>query len=150
MSTNAPTFTELLTTISAAGAARQAQERRAQAQGTTPPPPPREPSSAPSGALPGPFSVPGFESLAAVLTEAYDQAARGKGAERHGRGAPFDEQPMQDLIRLYGTGFALGQSAKKTQEAQRLPTVDRQVRELLGAIVYIAGAIIHIQEKESA
>jgi hypothetical protein len=94
---------------------------------------------------PGPFNVDGYESLADVLGRAYAQAAEGKGAERHGQGQPFDEQPMQQLIRLYGIGFALGQAAKKAQEAQRLPTVERQVAELLGAINYLAGAVIAVE-----
>lgn len=87
------------------------------------------------------MTVEGYEQLAAVLQDAYDQAAKGKGAARHGTGKPFHEQPMQYLIRLYGPGFALGQAGKKMQEAQRLPKGAAE-RELLGAIVYLAGAII--------
>lgn len=87
------------------------------------------------------MNVEGYEQLAAVLQDAYDQAAKGKGAARHGTGKPFHEQPMQDLIRLYGPGFALGQAGKKMQESQRMDR-DAAERELLGAIVYIAGAII--------
>jgi len=86
----------------------------------------------------------GYESLQGVLQRAYDQAAKGKGAERHADGKPFDEQPMQQLIRLYGIGFALGQAGKKAQEAQRMDT-DAAVRELLGAINYLAGAIIALE-----
>ena len=41
------------------------------------------------------MNEPGYESLAQVLQEAYDQAARGKGAERHANDLPFDQQPMQ-------------------------------------------------------
>lgn len=87
------------------------------------------------------MNVEGYEQLAAVLQDAYDQAAKGKGAARHGTSKPFHEQPMQDLIRLYGPGFALGQAGKKMQESQRMDR-DAAERELLGAIVYIAGAII--------
>lgn len=90
------------------------------------------------------LNAEGYGSLADVLQRAFDQAARGKGAERHGQGEPFDAQPMQHLCALYGEGFALGQAAKKTQEAQRLP-VDAAVRELLGAINYIAGAVIYLE-----
>jgi hypothetical protein len=57
----------------------------------------------------------------------------------------FSEQPMQRLCELYGPGFALGQAAKKAQESMRLPTVERQVAELLGAINYLAGAVIHLE-----
>ena len=91
--------------------------------------------------------VPGYESLIEVLIRAYDQAAVGKGAERHAKDKPFDEQPMQHTIELYGTGFALGQAAKKTQEAMRLPH-DAAIRELLGAINYIAGAVIWMEKNK--
>ncbi|GAB3095899.1 hypothetical protein [Cupriavidus yeoncheonensis] len=90
----------------------------------------------------------GYESLATVLKEALFQAAHGKGAERHAQGAPFDEQPMQQLIGLFGDGFALGQAAKKMQESQRLPH-DRARAELLGAINYIAGAVIAMDRRNA-
>lgn len=90
------------------------------------------------------FSAPGYHSLATVLLRAFEQAARGKGAERHAQGAPFDQQPMQELCSLYGVGFALGQAAKKAQESQRLPHA-RAVAELLGAINYLAGAVVFME-----
>jgi hypothetical protein len=96
-------------------------------------------------AKPEVFDAPGYESLAHVLLRAYAQAASGKGAERHADGRPFDEQPMQQLIALYGAGFALGQAAKKAQESQRLPTTERKVAELLGAINYLAGAVVALE-----
>jgi hypothetical protein len=95
------------------------------------------------------LEAPGYDTLASVLIRAFRQAAEGKGAQRHAQGQPFDQQPMQQLIRLYGIGFALGQAAKKAQEAQRLPTVDRQVAELLGAINYLAGAVIALEAGQS-
>jgi hypothetical protein len=91
--------------------------------------------------------APGYESLGAVLRMAHDQAAFGKGKYRHAQGEPFDKQPMQKLADLYGTGFTLGQAAKKMQEAQRLPH-DRAVAELLGAINYIAGTIIAMDRRQ--
>lgn len=94
-----------------------------------------------------PMKAEGYEDLAYVLEQAFEQAARGKGKERHANQLPFNEQPIMTLQELYGPGFALGQAAKKTQEAQRMGT-DAAVRELLGAINYIAGAIIHIQSME--
>lgn len=90
------------------------------------------------------FDDPAYASLGLVLTRAYAQAATGKGAERHGQGQPFERQPMQDLIRLHGVGFATGQASKKAQEALRLPRA-RAVAELLGAINYLAGAVIAIE-----
>ena len=90
--------------------------------------------------------IEGYECLAEVLAGALDQAQSGKGAQRHGSGLPFDEQPMQKLIDLYGVGFSLGQAGKKMQESQRMDT-DAAIRELYGAIVYIAGTIIAIERK---
>jgi len=94
------------------------------------------------------LDAPGYEKLAGVLGRAFHQAAHGKGAERHAMALPFDQQPMQRLIELYGVGFALGQAGKKAQEAQRLPR-DRAVAELLGAINYLAGAVIAIERNPS-
>lgn len=88
----------------------------------------------------------GYESLADVLQRALDQAQDGKGAERHADGKPFDQQPMQQLISLFGTGFAGGQAAKKAQESMRMEH-DAAVRELLGGIVYLAGAIVHMERR---
>ena len=85
-----------------------------------------------------------YTILAEVLQRAYDQAANGKGKARHGQALPFGEQPMQQLIKLYGLGFALGQAGKKMQESQRMDT-EKAVHELLGAIVYIAGAVIALE-----
>lgn len=92
-----------------------------------------------------PVPAPGYEKLANVLVRAHDQAAYGKGHERHATGQPFHEQPILTLTRLYGTGFAFGQAGKKMQESQRLPK-DAAVRELLGAMNYIAASIIYLEE----
>lgn len=89
-----------------------------------------------------------YDSLRSVLDRAYSQASEGKGSERHAQGQPFTEQPMQELISLYGIGFALGQAAKKAQEAQRL-SPEHAVHELLGAIVYLVGAVVYIESQES-
>lgn len=91
------------------------------------------------------MNEPGYEKLADVLRRAYDQAAHGKGRDRHANSRPFHEQPMQDLIRLHGVGFATGQASKKAGEALGLPTLERQVAELLGAIVYLSGAVIALE-----
>jgi hypothetical protein len=90
------------------------------------------------------LDAPGYERLAHVLLRAFHQAAQGKGKERHAQSLPFHQQPMQKLIGLYGVGFALGQAAKKAQESQRLPH-ERAVAELLGAINYLAGAVIAME-----
>ena len=91
---------------------------------------------------------PGYESLAAVLQEALDQAQAGKGTERHARAnQPFEEQTILETTRAHGIGFALGQAEKKARESHRLPTKERKIRELLGAINYIAAGIIYIREQ---
>jgi hypothetical protein len=92
------------------------------------------------------LTMPGYESLARVLRAAYAQAADGKGKERHAGGQPFDEQPMQTIASMVGLGFPLGQAIKKIQESQRMDR-DAAVRELLGAINYIAGAVIALEGK---
>ena len=94
------------------------------------------------------MNTPGYESLARVLHRAYDQAAKGKGAERHACSRPFTEQPMQSISELLGneTGL-LYQAMKKIQESQRMGQ-DAAIRELLGAINYIAGAIIFKEGKQ--
>lgn len=94
------------------------------------------------------FPAAGYERLANVLIRAHDQAAYGKGKERHANGKPFHLQPIQDLIRLHGVGFATGQASKKASEALGLPTPERQIAEILGAMVYLAGAIIAIEDGE--
>ena len=96
------------------------------------------------------MNEPGYESLAQVLQEAYDQAARGKGAERHANDLPFDQQPMQQIARRRGLGFLLGQVDKKTEEAQgMLERGDRAAwrREILGAINYLAGALVFTSDQ---
>jgi hypothetical protein len=89
-----------------------------------------------------PMTEDGYEKLADVLLRAYHQAARGKGKDRHAyENEPFDQQMMQDMAKRFGTGALLAQAFKKSEESQRLP-VERGVNELLGAIVYLAGAVI--------
>lgn len=86
----------------------------------------------------------GYETLYDVLVRAHHQAAYGKGNERHATGQPFAEQPIMKLTELYGSGFPLGQAGKKMQESLRLPR-EAAVRELLGAINYIAAQIIMLE-----
>lgn len=92
-------------------------------------------------------NVPGYEKLRDVLERAYNQASKGKGAERHGKDLPFHLQPMQQIADMYGIGFMLGQVAKKIEEAQRLPN-DRAINEILGAINYCAGAVIFLEKQD--
>lgn len=91
----------------------------------------------------------GYEPLANVLRRAFEQAAYGKGKERHAQGEPFSEQVMLEGAKRFGTGALLFQAFKKSEESQRLPQ-DRAVAELLGAIIYLAGAVISIETKRRA
>ena len=88
----------------------------------------------------------GYERLAEVLHQAYDQASIGKGEERHADGQPFEEQVGMLITRLVGTGFPRGQAIKKLIESQRLEGAAK-VAELLGAINYTAMAIIAEEEE---
>lgn len=85
-----------------------------------------------------------YSELDDVLCRAYEQASGGKGHERHATDKAFEDQPMQLIQQLVGEGFALGQAIKKIQESTRMEK-DAAVRELLGAINYIAGAIIFLE-----
>lgn len=97
------------------------------------------------------MDIKGYETLASVLQAAYDQAAMGKGAERHATGLPFDQQPMQTGSDLLGTDAGLAfQAIKKIREGRAFEEYDRFERELLGAIVYIAGMIIWRQRQQDA
>ena len=87
----------------------------------------------------------GYADLAEVLDAALMQAASGKGAERHAGDRPFATQPMQEITRMVGIGFPLGQAMKKSQEAGTMASrgqTDAARRELLGAINYLAGAVL--------
>jgi hypothetical protein len=98
--------------------------------------------------VPNDMDIPGYESLAEVLQRAYNQAAVGKGVERHSAaGEPFHEQVMQIGAAKFGVGSLLFQAFKKSEESQRLPH-DRAVNELLGAINYLAGAVIALEIKK--
>ena len=92
----------------------------------------------------------GYEPLYEVLRRALDQAQSGKGHERHATDKPFLHQPILTIGRMVGTGYQLGQAMKKAQESTRLPTKERQVAELLGAINYLAAAILMIEEAPDA
>jgi hypothetical protein len=89
-----------------------------------------------------------YRRLQNVLDRAFAQAASGKGHERHANGLSFEQQPMQTISDSLGTNAGLlFQAAKKAQESQRMDP-DAAVRELLGAINYIAGAIVWLENRK--
>ena len=89
-----------------------------------------------------------YRTLHGVLKRAYDQAATGKGRERHGGGKPFEEQPMQTISELIESPEGMRyQAIKKIRESARLEH-DAQIAELLGAINYIAGLIVYLERHE--
>jgi hypothetical protein len=86
--------------------------------------------------------VTGYEPLASVLDEALAQAQAGKGKERHANGEPYDEQKIVTLNLQIGSEHgAIFQGCKKAQESARLEA-ERGDAELLGAINYLAAAVI--------
>jgi hypothetical protein len=83
-----------------------------------------------------------------VLAAAKDQAAGGKGKERHADDQPFEAQPIQ-WIEEHFKSFQLGQAVKKMHESQRLPK-DAAINELLGAINYLAARVIFLQDHKTS
>lgn len=92
----------------------------------------------------------GYEDLDAVLREALEDAASGKGNDRHANGKAFKDQPMLSINAMVGIGFSTGQAIKKAQEATTMSSRGNHAaarRELLGAINYLAGAILSLPEE---
>lgn len=83
-----------------------------------------------------------YEKLRRIFQAAIDQAAHGKGKERHAEnGEHFEDQQICEITRRVGIGFPLGQAIKKAIESCRLPGA-RGEAELLGAMNYLAAAAI--------
>lgn len=92
---------------------------------------------------------PNYLQLALVLQRAHDQAAYGKGKDRHAKGQPFHEQRMQAISQLLDSEDGMAyQVLKKVTEGLELPTTERKVAELLGAINYLAGIVIFLESKD--
>lgn len=97
-------------------------------------------------------ATPGYESLAVVLDQALEQAQHGKGRERHAAaGEAFADQQIVQLGEwMAGSiAFAVGQACKKALESTRLEPAHAR-RELLGAINYLAAAVIVIDRRAQA
>lgn len=91
----------------------------------------------------------GYDGLRSVFDAALAHAAEGKGKERHANGRPFDRQPMMEISRMVGPGFPLGQAIKKAQESIGMlgrGEAGAAESELLGAINYLAGAILLMRD----
>ncbi len=91
-----------------------------------------------------------YHTLDGVLRNAFQQAADGKGRQRHNaRNVSFDRQPIMEIGRMCGLGYPTGQAQKKTQEAVSMfnrREHHKAEAELLGAINYLAAAILLIRE----
>ena len=95
----------------------------------------------------------GYTDLFCMLIRALDQAQNGKGHERHAAGRTFTDQPILTITRNRGFGFPFGQVEKKIDEADGMiqrGDLKAAERELLGAINYLAAAVIRIHEIEGA
>lgn len=90
----------------------------------------------------------GPHPLQSIFNDAILQVTSGKGQERHGDGKEFFEQPWKHLADVHGRGFLTGQAAKKLEEAQRFTDRDKWKREMLGAIVYAAMAVLYGEESD--
>lgn len=90
----------------------------------------------------------GYEALTRVLNDALSQAAHGKGAERHANDLPFHEQRMQTISKALESDKGMAfQVIKKLTEGLQLDH-DRREKELLGAIVYLAGIVIYYRKEQ--
>ena len=89
---------------------------------------------------------PEYIELARVLGLALEQAQSGKGKERHARpGQRLEDQLIVQLgLELGSNHYELGQACKKALESARLPR-ERAVPELLGAINYLAAAVLVLE-----
>ena len=93
---------------------------------------------------------PNYDSLRDVLDAALLQASAGKGAERHANDLPFEEQRMQSISRLLNSERGMAyQACKKVAEGLDLPTHQARVKELLGAINYIAGIVVYLESDQN-
>lgn len=94
-------------------------------------------------------SLAPYEPLRLILNDALAQAATGKGHERHSNGEPWTDQPICTIGRQVGIGFNTGQALKKTGEAMGMLSRNQRKAaeaEILGAINYLASAVLLIRE----
>lgn len=94
---------------------------------------------------------PRYATLGAMFRAAYEQAASGKGDQRHGSEKPFEQQRIMTLSRDIGPGGLAFQISKKAAESVGM--ADRNdpmaaYREALGIMVY--GAALALLYAETA
>lgn len=90
------------------------------------------------------------EHFLAVLNRVRDQVLSGKGRERHGHENKLADQPWVAITNNVGDGFLIGQALKKLMELRSFPMHHQHgawMREALGAIGYIAFAIMNKEQK---
>lgn len=84
-----------------------------------------------------------YMPLLRTFLGALEQAAYGKGRERHANDLPFTEQPILTMARMLDSDAGLAQQViKKTIEARSLPTKQARINELRGTLVYAAAMIL--------
>lgn len=101
--------------------------------------------------------VGGYDDLRMILDLALDQAASGKGRNRHAVGPvgfrPWADQPILANARQVGPGGPAMQVMKKVQEAVTMAgngNLSAAQQEALGAIVYAAALFKLLREMEIA
>ena len=97
-----------------------------------------------------PISNDPYKMLLEVFNKAYEQAAKGKGKERHVtvENESFEDQQICEIARRVGVGGPAYQAVKKIYEALSL-SKEAAKKEILGAINYLAGMYIIIDEKRN-
>jgi len=92
-----------------------------------------------------------YSGLNQIFKDAYNQAANGKGKSRHAENnEKYEQQVACEVGRRLSSNKAAGplfQAVKKIYESGRLDK-DAAIEELLGAINYIAAAIIVLKDGE--
>jgi hypothetical protein len=90
--------------------------------------------------------VDNYRALRAVLEEAFNRCAFGKGKSRHAVGNErFEDQQIFKATRFYGDGGLYYQMEKKLRESFKMLT-EKKVLELMDVIVYACAAIIYARE----
>lgn len=119
--------------------------------------PPTRPDGTLQNTLRGVANEAGYVELNRILTQAYNQAASGKRAERHSISPvgfmPWHQQPILANARQVGAGAPAGQVMKKAQESVTMAgngNFTGAKAEALGAIVYAAALYKLYEEMEEA